>query len=360
MNADSTTPKTGPSPLHLPRLLTSTLLLLVLIGLAVLLLSDLIASRKREYETVQRDSENLARVIDRQIMTAVEKIDVVLRETAIDYAPVVNDGKPRKLLDANLDLQRWMQYTPEVQKESLRVINKEGRVVYNAGNSAELPNVFVGDRAYFLQQKASKENQLVISEPLLSRFTNKWLLTLSRPMYNAKGEFGGVVQMALRTEYFQSMFEKLDIEPRSNVSLFDVNLRLLSRHPALPEQIGKQFDTPAKAGISAGLTTFHYENVSKVDGVNRLFVFRKLEGLPYLIVIGRSPEEFLYGWYVKAFLYGVAFICLSLALTSFLFVFYRHTERNRQLIAEVFEASDEAIVVTDAQGRVVTANHAFT
>ena len=348
------------NPLQLSRGITILVLVSVMVAFAAILITDLVASRKREYEAVRRDSDNLSQVIERQIMTAVEKIDIVLQQVAQEYAPIVNDGKAKRRIDANRELLRWMQYTPEVQKESLRIIDRNGRVVFNAGDSEALPAVNVGDRAYFQKQKKGGIDQLVISEPLLSRFTGKWLVTLSRPMFDARGEFGGVVQMALRTEYFQSLFEKIDVGARGNVSLFDIEWRLLSRHPVLPEQLGKQFRSPAAERIAAGESPVAYEAPSRVDGTQRLFLARRLTGLPYTLVIGRSPDEFLYSWRIKALLYGVGFLGLAIALGSLLLMYYRYNEHNRRLIMAAFEASGEAITVTDARGYLLNANQAFS
>ncbi|HWU85064.1 MAG TPA: ATP-binding protein, partial [Rhodocyclaceae bacterium] len=352
--------RSHPNPLHLSRGITLLVLAVVLIAFAAVLAVDLAASRKREYEAVRRDSDNLSQVIERQIMTAVEKIDIVLQQVAQEYAPIVAGTRSRERLAANRDLLHWMEYTPEVQEASLRIMNRDGQVVFNAGADASVPNVNVADRAYFIKQKRDRVDHLVISEPLLSRFTGKWLVTLSRPMFNAHGEFIGVVQMALRTEYFQALFEKIDVGARGNVSLFDADWRLLSRHPALPDQLGRQFLGTASNMMAGGATRVVYEAPSRVDGTLRLFLARRLEGLPYNLVIGRAPDEFLYSWRIKALLYGAAFVALALALGGLLLVYHRYTEHNRRLIAEAFEASGEAIVVTDAKGRLINANRAFS
>src|SRR5690606_1868160 len=198
------------------------------------------------------------------------------------------------------------------------------------------------------------------SEPLLSRFTGKWLITLSRPMFSARGEFVGVAQMALRTEYFQSLFEKIDVGAYGNVSLFDEEWRLLSRHPALPDQLGRQFLGAASRAMEGGASRVLYEAPSRVDVTVRLFLARRLEGLPYNLVIGRAPQEFLYSWRIKAWLYGIGFAVLTLALGGLLLLYHRYTEHNRRLITQAFEASGEAIAVTDAQGHLINANQAFT
>ena len=333
----------------------------VLALFGVLLAVDLMSSREAEMEDIGKDSDNLTRLLERQVSAVIEKTDVVLRETAHQYSPAVNGPKKRDLLEANLDLNHWMDYIPEAQKESLRVVNDQGRVVYNAGVSEKLPDVVVADRAYFLHQKEDPNAGLVLSEPLLSRFTGKWLITLSRRMTKDDGSFGGLVQTALRTEYFQSLFEGLDVGAHGNVSLFDTDLRLLSRLPARPEQLGKSINNPELTGfLKSGAISGNYEVDSRVDGVHRLFVFRKLQGLPYVVVIGRAPSDFLSGWNRKAVLYSLGYLGLVLAVLRQLSVLQRHSEQNRRLVTQVFETSREGIVVTDATGVILTANPAFT
>ncbi len=345
----------------LSRRLASAILVVMLVGFAVLLLQDLRASRARAYGEARRDSDNLSRLIEREVQSAVEKLDVVLSETAHDFGPVVNDGKALDPLTANRELRRWMGFIPETQTDSLRVIDSLGRVAYNSGETAALPDVVVADRAYFLRQRDESHAGLVVSEPLLSRFTGKWLITLSRRMQRADGQFGGVVQAALRTEYFQSLFETLDVGNLGNISLFDADMHLLSRPPALPDQLGKQFGSrDVKAMLAEHRLSGSYETLSQVDGVPRLFVFRKLDGLPYVVVVGRAPGEFLYNWRVKAYLYAIGFLGLAAALASFLFVYHCHTEESRRLVSKVFETSREGIVVTDTLGRIITANNAFS
>jgi len=342
-------------------LVTGALLLVILTAVAGLLVQDLWTSRLEEFDAVRRDSENLSRVLERQVLAAVGKIDVVLMATAHDFGPAVTGEGPRRdLLAANLELQRWMTFIPEAPKESLRVVNRVGRVVYNAGSSVALPDVVVADRVYFEHQQNDPQAGLVFSEPLLSRFTGKWLVTLSRRISRADGSFGGVVQTALRTDYFEALFEGLDTGQKGNVSLFATDLRLLARLPSLPDQLGKTFDNvEVRNGLSAGQVTGSYIVVSRVDGVRRFFVWRKLEGLPYVVVIGRSPEEFLQNWRNKAYFYALGLIGLGLALLAFLWVFYRHTEESRKLVSQVFDASREGIMLTDAAGVIMAANNGF-
>ncbi len=338
----------------------SILLLLPLIATAALLVGELSISRQNTFQTVQRDSENLTMVMEQSVASVVAKIDVVLSEEAHDYETLLATNGQRDRLTANRELQRLMRHMPEAQKDSLRVIAADGRVIFNAGETAELPDVNVFDRAYFQQHSKDPKSGLIASEPLLSRFTGKWLITLSRRMSAPDGRFLGVVQTALRTEYFQGLFETIDIEAGGNLSLFDVDLRLLSRQPPLPDRLGKQFDNvQVRQGLLDGNEVGSYFVKSRVDGVDRLFVYRKLDNLPYVVVMGRSPEVFLSAWRMKAYIYLAGFVALTIVVAYLMLLLRRRSEESRRIATKIFETTMEGIVVTDPSGTIADANPAF-
>ena len=178
-------------------------ILAVLCLLAGLLGHDLYVSYQREVAIANREADNLTGAIQRHVEVVTGKIDIVLSEAVHTYAPLVAGGEPRDIQAVNRDLLRRESFVPETQSNSLRVIDHLGRVLFSAGNSAGLPDVNVADRAYFLRQRDDPSAGLVVSEPILSRFTGKWLFTLSRRMTAPDGRFAGLIQTAIRSEYFQ-------------------------------------------------------------------------------------------------------------------------------------------------------------
>ena len=306
--------------------------LLMMAGLAAWMINDLRSSYRQTLDSTRKEMESLSAVIESNVLTTIAKIDVVLGETAYSFTPVMTNLGSRDLKKANHGLLRLMAYIPEVQKDSLRVIDAEGRVVFNAGLTAELPKVIVEDRAYFQRQKHDPDAGLVVSEPLLSRFTGRWLITLSRRMTGPDGQFLGLVQAALRTEFFQGLFELVQPGPYDSITLFDNSMRLLGRLPAMPDQLGRQFYLPRmSAEIAAGRTQGGFLAMSVVDDLERLFVYRKLADFPYTLSIGRAPGKFLAEWRHKAYLYGLGYFGLAMALTVFLILSMRHQRAIEKL-----------------------------
>lgn len=316
--------------------------LLLFTAFAALLGHDLYASYQQEYRVARRETENLSQLIERQVRSALEKSDIVLRQVVRTYTPAMT-GQPRPdVLQTNRALREIMSTLPETQKDSLRIIDAEGHVVYSASDRAPLPDVFVGDRAYFLTQKNNPDAGLIVSEPILSRFTGKWLFTLSRRFSYPDGRFAGVAQTAVRADYLQGVFEAIDIGPHANVSLFDEKFRIVSRKPFLIDQLGKSFRLPEISGaLAAGHKTGRYTVVSRVDAIYREYFFRQLEGLPFVLNIGFSPDDILAQWRQKAWLYGLSMLGMAILLTA-LAIVIRRAAHNRALQIEERFARESA------------------
>ena len=294
------------------------LFLLVFCTLAALLGRDLYASYHQELKFSRQHSSNLAALIAQQVTTSTEKINVVLTEAAHAFTPYLTQREAITVRQANRELLRREQSIPETQINSLRVIDADGQVVFSAGDSDEIPAVNVGDRQYFQKQKNNPDAGLVLSEPLLSRFTGKWLFTLSQRINHPDGSFAGLVQTAIRAEHFEAMLAKINIGNNGNLSLFSLaagDTRLMARQPALPEQVGKPFKLmEVEAGLERGISDGDYRARSRVDQVDREYVYRRIHDLPLLVTVGEAHDAIMEGWWQKAALYGTSLLLITLEL----------------------------------------------
>jgi diguanylate cyclase (GGDEF)-like protein len=315
----------------LQRMVMVLVLLFAWGGFAGLLGYDLKISYDHEYSVARRDADNLTQVLERHLTAMVEKIDIVLRNVADDYQPILAGAQPRpERLKANRALLHEMEVIPEAQTESLRIIDAGGRVIYNAGNTDALPgSVVVADRAYFLRQKHELDAGLVISEPIFSRFTSSWVFVLSRRLSAPDGRFLGVVQAAVRADMVQSLFENLNLGRRGSIALYDTDLRLFARHPVEPEQLGKAYPlTQISTALLAGEKVGNYTVSSRVDGVTRDYTFRKLDNQPFVVLVGLSSEDFLVTWWRKVIFYAISLGAMTLELAG-LILLQQKASRDR-------------------------------
>lgn len=314
------------------RITIVTLSALLMLGFGLWIVVDLDFSQRQRLEGARKELDNLSITIERNIGATLSKIDVAISDTAYDYSPILSGTAPLNADKANRDLLRRMAYIPEAQEHSLRIVNTAGKVVFNAGGTAELPDVSLADRPYFVRQQNEPFAGLVMSEAMLSRITGTWLLTLSRRISDADGRFLGVVQAALPAEYFQTLFELLRIGPNDSIALLDENKRLLARHPPQPAALGKQVtQLSILADLPKGDQAASYRNGVGVDNVERFFVVRHVEHSPYLLVIGRSADEIAEQQRSQSYLYSAFYLALVVAFAYLLRVYFGQQRESEKL-----------------------------
>ena len=318
-------------------------LTLLLLCLATFIGIELKESYVREFSVATRDAENLTGAIERHITASSEKIDIVLKEVVHDYASFFSSDQyastdAKWIQTVNRDLLRRESVIPEAQPNSLRIVGSSGQVLFSASDQPELPSVNVGDRAYFLRQRADRHATLVVSEPMLSRFTGKWVFTLSRRIEHPDGTFAGLVQTAFRAEYFEAGFAAIDVGSQGVVELFSTDYDLIARQPSLVDRAGMKVRIEEiSALLVKNVHIGSYRRVSPIDGVDRLYSFRQFDALPLLVNVGMSPADFLGGWRKKAWIYGVASVSLSAAFLGLILLAFRHSRRVETLNAMLAE-----------------------
>ncbi len=298
------------------------------------LIIDLLKSKELYFENAIKNANDIAALVEERGSASIEKMDIILLDAVREFTPYMTGKSKINIETANRLLLEMMIQIPEAQKESLRLIDKNGQVVYNAGEDAKLPNVNVSDRNYFKQQKDSNESNLVISEPLYSKFTQKWLIVISRKFVDSNGNFAGVAQLALRADYLQKVFAGLNLGENGVITLYNTDMRIISRFPDLNNTIGKAYNiTEVSEAIKSGRVSGSYAKDSRVDGIHREYVFHKFSDLPFVILVGTSPKDFLASWEIKKWLY-IATIILLAMLLIWLERTLKSATKNKMLLLE--------------------------
>ena len=90
---------------------------------------------------------------------------------------------------------------------------------------------------------------------------------------------------SIRFSYFRNLFSKLDLGPDGGISLFNLDGTMLYCSPFLASQIGgDDSDASIFKEIEAGHTA-PYRSITKTDGVERLFAFSIVDGLPLVLSV---------------------------------------------------------------------------
>ncbi|MDD2926243.1 EAL domain-containing protein [Rhodoferax sp.] len=291
-------------------------------------------SYDRELEFVHRSQDNFAKVLEEHARSSIEKIDTVLMASQLRLNAAFA-GEAMDLVTINAALAKYLGLIGESQ--SLRVTDKNGRFIYDA--SGNLATATIADREYFLRSMADDSARLIISEPLFARITKNWVITLSRRINDPQGDFAGLVQAAVRADFFQDFYTSLHLGSAHSVSLMDDQLRLVARYPLAPDRLGKVIDSAnLRHLVKSGQRHDVYTAVSAVDGVERLYAVRQVGDFPLYVLVGHATSDYLASWRRNVMWGVVSALVLAVVLGGWIFVWLRTYNEARRLAKGMTEA----------------------
>ena len=157
---------------------------------------------KAAEQEAAKDTANLARTFDEDITRTVEAVDQTLLFTREAYR-----HDPTGLL-----LGSWSKAHAFLDDLHMQIslVNRDGDVVWSNLGSVP-PDVNIADRAHFLAQKASRDDNLFISGPVLGRVSGKWTIQFTRKLLAPDGSFDGIAAVSLDPAYLSRFYQSISI-----------------------------------------------------------------------------------------------------------------------------------------------------
>lgn len=332
------------------RLISGWLLVVVcVVALAALFLQT---SLHMHEERARLTAGNLSQVLERDISTALEKVDLLLLSVADEFERRSEQGATVEYRDMENFLARLHHRQESVQL--LSVANASG--LTGAGAS-------LADRDYFRQLRDNPGLGLVISKPVLGRISGKWGIVLARRLVDAQGEFGGVAYASLSIEYFEKRLGKLSLGNKGSVSWRDADLAAVVRLPRRPDVAdygATQVSTDYRSALEAAPEGGEYvSGATAIDGVPRLHAYRFNPTYRFYVNLGIATEEYRAPWLVQVKA-TLALLALFVLLTGggiwLLYLNARRLADRERTLRSIFETSDAAIFMLDGEGRIKHAN----
>jgi len=329
---------------------------------------DLHQSRERELQAAEQQGGTLTRLLEGHFQGSVRQIDQHLSDFVERFQYAVAERQPRAIVEP--ELQRYMRHFPETH--SFRVADPEGRYLYDA--SGVLADVNIADRPYFIRLRDDPDAGLVVSSPIVSRVTGDVVIAFARRLEDRNGGFAGVVLGTLRADYFERYYQALDVGYHGIIALWSRDLQLFARWPGLPgQQVRRLGNSVIPARLLAGETAGSFRRPGELDGESRVFVYREVEGFPFIFTVGLAEQDVLREWQRRAMIYGVLGLLLLVALVALMRSWsrgYRQAEALAEKMSRAYaEKSREARALLDSipdpawlldnDGRFLAVNEAF-
>lgn len=243
---------------------------------------------------VKNDFDNYFKSVDREI--------IFLRDE-IAQLPV----NKRNQKNYSEILLKKIKYFPEIF--SFKILDENANLI--GDNFPITKAVNYSDRLYFNHLKENyKKDVFYVSQPVISKTANKYVMVMGRAFLNAKQEFGGVIIATLELEKLREKFHELNLEKSGKVVLLGERNRVYFVHPFEEKLIGKQiiFNKNFLRFIASSDSRLTSEVVSPLDGINKIYTAEKMNLSGMYVFVSFSKSEILQWWIKNIFIESSIFL----------------------------------------------------
>lgn len=296
--------------------------LAITIGFSTVCAVVLLESRNRDREQARKNAVNLVATLGSEVARNFEVYNLSL--------DAVVDG---------LNVQGLSQLTPKVRHMllfdraasakdmgSIFVLDKAGKVVMDSRTESPDAESFANSDFFKVHVDVDSANAYV-SAPWRQP-NGEYVIAISRRVSDFKGDFLGVVAGTLRLSYFTAIFKKLDVDPQSSLMLAREDGAIITRAPQVTDILGANVARSAVFKRISESPAGSFEMTGGVDGVKRMYVYRRIGDLPLIVSYGQAVHAIYANWRNEAIIIGILMLALC-ATNVALIAFLAHALRRR-------------------------------
>lgn len=309
-------------------------------------------SRQERLATAKVAVSNVVRAAEQQAQDTVRQADNTLRDLV---ERVEHDG----LAIGERDRLAKLMAQDVADMESIQglfIYDAQGNWIVNSFSQG-LQSNDNSDRPYFIYHRDHSDRSVQIGSIVKSRLTGDMVIPISRRIDGPDGSFAGVVLATVPVAYFQNFFERMDVDDQGVIFLALNNGDLLARRPTLTAlmttnlakgEIFSRYLPQSDSGIAV--------TKSLVDGVERIYAYRRVAGLPMVAAAGVSSHHVFAPWWAYAYRsVGIlALICLALIVLSVLL--YKQIQQLITAESELQRAQNELEIIAQTDSLTHLAN----
>ena len=121
----------------------------------------------------------------------------------------------------------------------------------------------------------------------------------------------GLAGLGVNLDFFSQWLKNVNVGKNGVIAISDNKLNLLARQPSIPNTLGKKVDSSiVRNFIDSEYKNQSYSGISPIDDEKRLYSVRKVENLPFIVIVGEANIDWLSSWYKQ--------LALSIFLTVLL------------------------------------------
>jgi two-component sensor histidine kinase len=215
------------------------------------------------------------------------------------------------------------------------VFDAEGRPLLDAERAVPPDDVSIADRDYFRHHRDHPGAGPIVSGPLRSRANGTTIFFTTIRRDAPDGSFAGVIAVGTRQGEMTRHWDRAAQDADALVALVREDGTVLARRPAvdLDAQPVMPQAAPLAALIRSGVERVVTRGTSPIDGVERIFAIRRLEGVPVYVAHGLPLVAALAEWRRRMQIYGSFALATAASLFLLALLARRRTQELHQLNA---------------------------
>ena len=315
----------------------------------VSIVSHLDQERTLSEQAGLEDAANLARGFGENVDRMIDGADQLLR--------VLRNARARD--PAAFDLPKLAPANDTLNGLTLQIATTDQYGIVSASNLPITSRVDLSDREHIKVHFNTPRDDLFISKPVLGRVSNKWSIQFSRKTFDRDGQFDGVIVISLDPYYLSRFYESLEIG-KGAILLFGTGDGVIrARAPAVANAIGQVLPPDRMRYIANGSPNGHYVTTGSIDGVERLFSYRRLERFGLAVAVGLATED-LYAAYrqdrIDRIRMGIGLTVFILIAGTLMALQSRRLRESRAHMAAALDNISQGIIMVDPEGNMPVVN----
>jgi len=309
--------------------------------------------RGERFVNAQMTVYNIVRAAEQHAQDTVKQADNTLQDLA---ERIENDGLSGGVQKARLTRLMAHHVKNAEGIQGLFVYDEHGNWLVNSFSK------FINarnnsDREYFIYHRNHPGDSLYIGSIIESRTTGDLIIPISRRINAANGKFAGVVLATIPVAYFQAFFDKLEVDDKGVIFLALSNGDLLARRPNLKTLQTTNVSKGEIFNIYLPRTDSGTAVVKSIlDGVERIYAFRRLSQLPIVAAAGLSLDHVFETWWAYAYRTIAIIGALIFSLAFMGVVLYRQVKLLIVAEHKLNAAKNELYVIAHTDGLTRLAN----
>ncbi len=266
---------------------------MILALLALLVGESILTSRHQHEEQAVVETYSVARVLESDIGGLVNRVGLALRMVATVRERFIAGAPGEQAAALRADVAGIRQDLPEVS--ALRVADERGQWSF-VTEFASAPLAPVGDWAVFRHLRDRSESGVAVALAAAPVAEGETEVAFARRVEYPDGRFAGVVVATVPAARLATMLSAAEVGANGAVALWGEDLSLIARYPSPGGGPAASVPPEMRRLVTAGEITGTFQAASSVDGIERLYSYRRVAGHPLHITVGRASSEYLGHW----------------------------------------------------------------